>query len=696
MSTRGTLLELWRPPATAGEPLGCLTTTYTFDPAFFEEECLSRFLEVDTVPGRSNRLAYVLDRDTRLEKTYAGVLADIAMAGVEHAWRWDVLPVRVPRGIQHAKLTLLAWQGALRIIIASANCTPSGYRTNQEVFGCIDCTPFAHEAAAYTACREFIDRLCTCVPDSGEERSPLARARAFLALVDARVREWTEVATRGKNLVVLPVFSAPGTGTKEAAQTLADCIAHCRSVGRAPRTAYIASPFFNDHEHDETDAPTAKLIELMDQNHAEVTLCLPRAGENSGTVTKVAAPKAVYTTLLGKVNKSPICLLPERDEDDNTRIWHAKMLRFADRDRYEAHYVGSANWTSAGMGIGARINFEAGLLYLCKKRKYDRNAGQLARLWSRMSEVPDPATIRWMGAQSITEEMPGEQQAVLPGGFVSAVYAAGDNPELRLSFAPEALPAQWQISSDRAEAGVLLDSILYAQRENQENVCLPWRLSDPPCYLLVAWENQTAYWTLNIADDRVLPAAPELGELNEDQLIAYLAAVDPGAVLRAALARASSSDDEEIETVAAIDLDPLRRYDLQATFLHRVRRWARQFARIRARLEEPVASVRILESNLRGIIGIRTLVRKLAANCTDPNHNRVESILVLADFLLMLTMVHYRGGERALSRRSFTTAYRTFLGEVADEAEAAVRTVSADLDTELAQFWQGVLQRCRA
>ena len=47
-----TLLELWRPPRGAKDPVGCLTTTYTFDPAFFEEECLARFLEIDALADR--------------------------------------------------------------------------------------------------------------------------------------------------------------------------------------------------------------------------------------------------------------------------------------------------------------------------------------------------------------------------------------------------------------------------------------------------------------------------------------------------------------------------------------------------------------------------------------------------------------------------------------------------------------------
>ncbi len=121
-SSNGAMLELWRPPKDAGEPVGCLSTTYTFAPGLFDEQCLARFLEIDSEPNRED-LAFLLERESRLGGVYAGVLVDHTQAGVEHSLRWDVLPVRVRAGKQHAKLSLLAWGRHVRIIVASANLT---------------------------------------------------------------------------------------------------------------------------------------------------------------------------------------------------------------------------------------------------------------------------------------------------------------------------------------------------------------------------------------------------------------------------------------------------------------------------------------------------------------------------------------------------------------------------------------------
>src|ERR1051325_5805516 len=116
----GAMLDLWRPPQHAGEAIGCLATTFTFHPALFDDQCLERFLEIESEPDRED-LAFLLERESRLGGVYAGVLVDHCQAGVEHSLRWDVLPVRIRFGKQHAKVSVLCWTHCTRIIVSSAN-----------------------------------------------------------------------------------------------------------------------------------------------------------------------------------------------------------------------------------------------------------------------------------------------------------------------------------------------------------------------------------------------------------------------------------------------------------------------------------------------------------------------------------------------------------------------------------------------
>ncbi len=83
-SNSGAMLDLWRPPQGAGDPVGCLATTYTFAPGLFDEQCLARFLEIDSEPNRED-LAFLLERESRLGSVYAGEFSAIATIIPENA-----------------------------------------------------------------------------------------------------------------------------------------------------------------------------------------------------------------------------------------------------------------------------------------------------------------------------------------------------------------------------------------------------------------------------------------------------------------------------------------------------------------------------------------------------------------------------------------------------------------------------------
>jgi len=229
------LLELWRPPRGAGDPVGCLTTTFTFDAGFFEEECLARFLEIDSLPDREG-LAYLLERENRLGPTYAGVLVDHRQSGVDHSLRWDVLPVRIPRAKQHAKLSLLAWTNHVRIVISSGNLTQHGYRYNHEVAGTIELTRIEANRSLLGESCEFLESLIEFVP--GADGDPAAqRAREFVDQVRRQVEAWPDSRRRGKRLLQHLAFTLPRSGEdRPARSSMADCLVACGRYGPAPST----------------------------------------------------------------------------------------------------------------------------------------------------------------------------------------------------------------------------------------------------------------------------------------------------------------------------------------------------------------------------------------------------------------------------------------------------------------------------
>src|SRR6188474_3401871 len=192
-SSDETMLELWRPRQGAGDPIGCLATTYTFAPGLFDEQCLARFLEIESEPDRED-LAFLLERESLLGSVYAGVLVDHTQSGVEHSLRWDVLPVRIRTGKQHAKLSLLAWSRHVRIIVSSANLTDPGYRSNHEVTGTVELTEKEANAQGLTDAITFLRRLLLLVPGASEQSPVIVRrAEAFLNQVERQVQKWNPV-----------------------------------------------------------------------------------------------------------------------------------------------------------------------------------------------------------------------------------------------------------------------------------------------------------------------------------------------------------------------------------------------------------------------------------------------------------------------------------------------------------------------
>ena len=312
-SSSEAMLDLWRPPQAAGDPIGCLATTYTFDPGLFDEQCLGRFLDIESEPDRED-LAFLLERETRLGAVYAGVLVDHTQAGVEHSLRWDVMRVRLRSGKQHSKLSLLAWNHHVRIIVASANLTELGYRFNQEISGSVDLTPADANGEMLAQATGFLRSLLVLVPGAtgATERLPeVQRAQSFLNDVERLVRGWKPTRRRQAIRQQL-VFTLPAVGPAQSARSsLEETIQACRGRGASPSNAWIASPFFD--VYDESSRVTAALCKSMARGtRRTLSFCVPaiRDGEPAA-VPRLAAPKALLVTPLTYQGYVRVEMLPE-------------------------------------------------------------------------------------------------------------------------------------------------------------------------------------------------------------------------------------------------------------------------------------------------------------------------------------------------------------------------------------------------
>ena len=700
---RSTMLDLWRPPRGAGDPVGCFATTYTFAPALFDEQCLARFLSIESEPDRED-LAFLLERETRLGGIYAGVLVDYTQAGVEHSLRWDVLEARVPGGKQHAKLSLLAWADCVRVIVSSANLTEPGYRRNFEVASAVDFRADECDSSLLDSFLQFLRVMLGFVP-AGADRPEVDRATVFLGRVEKMTQGWKDLP-RSRTIRQQLACTLPGRGAA-ARSALGELIAACRSRGSSPHEAWIASPFF-DVDQGHNRAAESLCSQMARGKQHRIWFCVPGSqGESRASPPRLFAPRSLLDTAEKHGASVTIEMVPSVDAKE-PRPWHAKMIQFV-ADRYSALMIGSSNFTGAGLGLLPNRNIEANLVTLVDHEQHGREEGLLESVWSGMEPIPDPDLAEWHGPQ-LDEE--GDATGLpLPAGFLSAAYGAGDPRKIAIRLDPEALPATWAIDAvgrrlSAAGGGrPVIDSHSWREQGVPPIVEVDWMPADPPEKLRVTWDAHTAFLPLNVDDARSLPAPSVLREMTADEMLAILAATDPGAALRIWERRrrlgVTGVYDPDLDSATPVDLDPLSRYRLSTTFLHRVRRRARIMAQLRLFIEKPVISVQSLEWRLRGLIGIEPLAHKFAAEfdaasttATSGGDPR-EALLTLADLLIVLREARYASQDGAIPKPQFEKTYRPFVRDLAAHLDNTVRPRLPALPVDMSEFWNRVVEQCQ-
>ena len=698
-SSRGAMLDLWRSPEGAGDPVGCLATTYTFHPGLFDEQCLARFLDIESEPDRED-LAFLLERETRLGGVYAGVLVDHTQAGVEHSLRWDVLPVRVRAGKQHAKISLLSWTRRLRIIIASANLTEAGYRTNFEVAEAVDLGPDDADLSMLADTVTFLRNLVAFVPGAADDPPEVHRLRAFLDQVERQAGGWRRPGRGGRvrRQLVFTLPPIPGGSAEGGLSSLEHAVTACRKRGGSPAEAWVASPFFDDDDDTDDSRVTAALCKRLGRGKTrDVTFCVPALRDGSpGATPRLMAPRSLVRTAEKYQARVRVEMLPPVDDDKNARPWHAKMLTLRS-EAYSALMIGSSNFTCAGMGVTPHRHAEANLLTLVDRVASGRESGRLEAIWPEMEMVTDPDATEWLGAKP-EEEDEQATATILPVGFLSATYRAGEVRQIVLRLDAAHLPADWQVHACGRDARELLTDATWRDVGQPREIVVDWDAAQPPDRLLVRWAEGEAFLPLNVEDSRALPPPAKLEEMSADEMLWILATVDPSAAFRAWARRQQSSElfDDEVDSATPPDLDPLRRYDLQATFLHRIRRRARVLGQLRANLERPVWSRQALEWRLRGLIGVEQLAVRLARELTEASSATDEALLTLADFLIVLREVDYQPMDGALPKEQFDELFRPFLPEIADRLAQQVHAEKDRLSVDVIGFWDRVVERCRS
>lgn len=629
----GKILSAWDAPEGAGDPVGCVATSFTFKAEFFEDECLSRFLKLESDPTEDGPV-YLIEREEKLAQvSCAAALVDQHHCRGSRNMRWDLLAARVPRGILHAKVCVLHWAGWLRVIVSSANLTEDGYRRNQEIYGVLD----YHEGGE--APLECLYDLVAFLRSAGEHaeasetRSPAAsRWNSFLDRAALISQDWGVQQEKGRHAVsVLAVTT--GKNHSDVFDQLKKCWR-----GLPPWYASVTSPFFDPPE--EENKAAKRLWGLLRQRGgADVDFYA--AGEDIPDRPGHVLLQAPRSLLKAEPNgRSQVNTGFYRVQLEENRALHAKTL-WLENDRWVLRMIGSSNFTSAGYGLPGRGNIEANLAYLVDadnaKKAYKQVQASLLE-----GDKLEPEHIHW---QPIADEgeLETREQVALPSFFEAATYdhdnRSGGRIELR--FSGEG-PSGWCLSADD-QADLIYDEEAWQTGGARCCVVLPWHKSNkrPPSGIEVRWEgiDTPAWWPVNIRSMADLPPPEELKDLPFEVLLDILTSARPlHKAMRAYLKSKKRGD------TATLELDPHKRVDTSAFLLQRTRRVSWALAALRERLSRPASTETCLQWRLRGPVGVIALAQALQREAKSEE----ERAFLIAELALELARVAPRPGPGCL------------------------------------------------
>ncbi len=616
------LLDYWLPPEGSGRALACLATTFTFEPDFFEAECLSRFLGLDAKRGESRELdlALLIHQEERLAETRVSVVVDRSQVREGRSLRWDVLPVGIESGVQHAKVAVLVWEQLVRVLVTSANLTENAYRYNVETGVALDALPGGRLPGSMfltflSAVREIVDRA----PGSTDRPGPKVRALATLDAAAERIATFGLPTGFPSGVRLAVVMGAPE-------RPLPPQVALALRGG-PPRTAVVMSPFF-DVQEKRSLAGEALIGLLAQRGPLDVTFVVPLDTMDARTILR--APPALLKAV---PDRAEVVFRPFRQlKEDEVRRLHGKAILLKN-NRWTTVLVGSSNFTVAGLALNRhRANLEINVAFTT--RSDSREAKALRELFSA-GDPMDPSQVEWEPEED-AEDVPG---AVLPWGFLECLLHP-ERPMLEMTFERARLPEEWTVT-DPISGSILADNTSWVVSGRPDRLEVTVRAERFPLFLEVAWEvdgeHRKAGWAVNVTEPGKLPPPEELRDLPAQALLRALASTRP---IHESLAKILA-DRERTDGGTGDELDPLKRYSGTGRLLARARQVSAALSGLKERLQRPLGSMDALEWRLRGPLGPVALAESLTKEAEGGRLLNGEGEFLLGELALTVARVDW-------------------------------------------------------
>lgn len=689
------LAGYWMPPPNAGAPVVCLASTYTFHASLFEDDLLPRFLGLRFDSTEKERV-FIAEREDKLSTVTAAVFVDAARVdGRQTTGRWSQIPVPVPGGCQHSKVTLLVWEHHIRILIGSANLTTTGYRRNREMAACLDFhdkdgTPPKHLLSDVLGFLEDDLLVLGAMPQG-------TRARLTDAIRNTRHR------SRGWQLpdalaglpatTFVPVSpKRPGRAGRGVMEPLLTAWG-----SRSASSISVMTPFVGDSERAVATTMTA-LMRVPRTRGAEGHLVLGgRLGDDGKYCLDVPAWFRDTWAKAWKVESDdiPVYVPPlSRDDEKGERALHAKAILLQSDER-TLLLIGSSNFSPHGLGIGT-YNLEANLCYVAREIEHTRALENALPVdW----EVDRQDDLRWPAQPDPVDD---DRPPTAPAPPMAFQWATFDETTGVLSVQVDSvikLPSSWSIWIPGHASAVL---------ESTPGAPLP--AAAPLSVQLVAGVRRITHVTIRWRDDAgqgqeaTLPTLvdreaellpPEaLRSLRSDDIVqCLLSGKDP-------IEWANEDDDDDPDAATpppkkgGKDLDLLRTLDTDAYVIYRTRRLGRALTALSQRLLDTLRTPTAMRHRLeRDPVGPLMLARAIEVEAKDAGEiARDATVFALAE--LTLALAH----TAVLIDPKNKLGLRPLFDDVRRQVDEIASLVATDVaaTSPLRRYVSAVKERCAA
>jgi hypothetical protein len=666
----GKLLDCWMPPKEAGEPIGCLATTYTFDPELFEEECLSRFLKMDTEYDEDGAL-YLIEREEKLcAIKCASVLVDQTHSNKQRSLRWDMLSMRYS-GTFHPKISLLYWSGCIRLIVASANLSKPGYRENQEIFGVVDFFLDAGKIIKADApihiLKNYIDFLRKIILDyslSGDKVNK--RSIDLLESIQKIAQQWTPPEVKIDNRQIHLESILIGPGRKDMFEQLQEIWIQYSS--KLPHTAWITSPFYNSPDAQNLPAEKIWTILSTKKDAAVNYTCCYEPSHEEGKKYLIMAPESLKVKRI--VGRALLDIsfrgisISAKDENGNVcfRSPHLKSI-LLENDDWVMYMVGSSNFTSSGTGLITKCNYEANLVYIINTSKNPEGFAQLQSSFPK-DDYFEQNEIEFSRIGYSEED--GEPLIPSLPIFFKECEAIWDNGIfIRFHFDKKHKTGNFRICDDTGSFSFHRRN--WIEKNEPEFYLFPWTEKHIPSGFNVYLEDDAlvpAFWPLNVENSKVLPTPDELKNLKLEDLIEILSSSKSLiSVMRKIL-------KEKMLKNAAIDfnkeyIDPHKRVDTSGYILQRTRRMSHALSALSERISRPVYTKESLDWRLYGPVGVNALceamVKEVEKTHLDEDMKKEELLFFMAELALEFINIDPTVNTNSLTKDEIISEFKKFL-----------------------------------